>query len=115
MTDQKVLRLCQEQEQGPDDYGADYIFFGFGSNLEFRDYDYSRRLYEEVCSEIECVQGLGIWLEVTYSHSCDCECSQNIHTLDLSAKFDSFETIEDFPADKEVTFAHFLEECYGWE
>ena len=113
MTDNKVLRLFQEQ--GPDDYDTDYIFFGFDSNLEFRDYDYSRRLYEEVCSDFEYVQGLGIWLDVTYSHSCDCGCSQNIQSLNLSAKLDTLGDIEDFSADKEVTFAHFLEEFYGWE
>jgi hypothetical protein len=35
--------------------------------------------------------------------------------LNLSAKLDTLGDIEDFSADKEVTFAHFLEEFYGWE
>jgi len=58
MIDHKVLHIFQEQEEGPEDYG-DYILFGFDCHhLEFRDYDYSRRLSTRYAAISSVIKGL---------------------------------------------------------
>jgi len=115
LRDQKVLRLYQEQE--PICSEVSYIFFGLQRHLELRDYDYGQRLFEVISDDLD-QQMLGISVDVDAEcHSCPCCCvaPHEIHTLTVSAKLDYPEDVEDFPSGRNVTFAHFLEEFYGWE
>ena len=110
----KALHLFQKQ--GPVDCDCGYIFFGWQRHLlELRDYDYGRKIFEAIGCEYQ--QVLGISVEVdTDCNCCSCCLGPNeIHTLKVIAKLDYPEDIEDFPRGREVTFAHFLEEFYGWE
>lgn len=115
LTDNKALVLYAEQ--GLEDiYGSD-VWFGFASNLEVRNHDYVRRLYQEVSDDYEHITGIFFDLNGTTGPSdCDCECCIGaIESLELRATFWECEDIAHIPKDSEATFAHFLEEFYGWE
>jgi len=115
LTDNKALVLSKERGMEYVDEGD--VWFGFDSNLEVRNHDYVQRLYQEVGDEYEHITGIFFDLDgTTEPDYCECGCCIGaIESLVFTAKFRVCEDIECFPKDKEVTFAHFLEEFYGWE
>ena len=85
------------------------------SNLEVRNHDYVRRLYQEVSDDYEHIRGIFFDLDGTTEPAyCGC-CIGAIKSLELRATFWECEDTVHIPKDSDVTFAHFLEEFYGWE
>ena len=128
--DDKVTCLfhCSEIDWEEDD-DEERIWFFDSDGLEMRDLVYSRRLGEELSSIGESIDGLTmeIDLKICYQHdmsedenltdlSCLCDCRQRfIKELVLITYTKNYYDFNEFPLNSKATFAHYLEELYGWE
>jgi hypothetical protein len=110
--DHKVLLFFRGKCEDPDVDGA---WFPSEKNLEMRDYNYARCLDKEISSLYEFLSGLKVDVFISTSES---ECNHGTYlepgSIEIATELNFDDDFEPFPKGKVVTFAHYLEELYGW-
>lgn len=110
LIDNKVLLFFRGKSEDPDVDGA--WFPNEDGNLEMRDYNYARCLNKEITNLFEFLSGLKV--DVFVSSNSENESFMEYGTIEVATELIFDDDFEPFPTGKVVTFAHYLEELYGW-
>lgn len=124
LADDKVICLYHAQDC---DWMDGHLFFETGACLEMSDLLYTRRLDKELSRLGENIDGIMMQIVASVEYeetganaSCDCGfCfisgkEMLIKDLELNATISEYDDYNEFPQDSKVTFAHYLENMYGW-
>lgn len=109
LIDRKVLLLFRGRCTDPDVDGA---WFPSDDNLEMRDYNYARWLNRELTNLYEFMSGLRV--DVFISATTEDGFGTEPGAIEVATELNFEDDFEPFPRGKSVTFAHYLEEVYGW-
>jgi hypothetical protein len=110
LVDHKVLLFFRGRCEDPDVDGA--WFPSEDGTLEMRDYNYARFLNKEITDLYEFLSGLKV--DIFVSTNSENESCMEYGTIEVATELIFDDDFEPFPTGKPVTFAHYLEEIYGW-
>jgi len=124
LVDDKVI--CLYDSSDCDQFEEDQLYFYNGDCLEMSDMPYARQLGKDLSTISESIEGISMEIELKTGYeraeenvSCGCGCCIGggkiyIKELEVLANIKEYDDYNAFPKDSNVTFAHYLEEIYGW-